>query len=424
MSDQPARLQIEELDEESGRIRNIEIDYGQAEVRVGRDRGCDLVLESPSASRRHCLLQQKADGWYVVDLQSSLGTFHNGTRLTPDAPQKLAHGDTINCSTHQLRVHFVPLTDPTLRPDPHALSRLMEGWEKEENSPPRVWIFPGGGGAAPIGGSDSSGTPASFPMTEEGAVLTVGRSAECDIRLDDPFRVVSAVHARFERNWAGTFLFDSSINGIYVNGTRVEGQTQIKDGDRITIASADEDAERPLLVFADAGNDASPEPQRGVAGVSGASGQAGVSSGPAGGTGPVAGSAVPGGASGPESAARSPRADSFGPSPRGAAGGTGAGTAGSANPGGRDSAGVSPEDGDGLGPMARSVGDGAQHARRDPDGVAGKPDGATLSVGETPASVETGQGRPPINWLLISVVVVSVLALATVLVWGLILLRD
>ena len=33
-------------------------------------------------------------------------------------------------------------------------------------------------------------------------------------------------------------------------------------------------------------------------------------------------------------------------------------------------------------------------------------------------------GRPPINWLLITVIVVSVLALATVLVWGVILLRG
>ena len=402
MTDQPMRLQIEELDEESGRTRNFDIEYGQAEVRIGRDGACDIVLESPSASRKHCLLTQKADGWFVVDLGSTLGTFHNGVKLPPDEPRPLSHGDTLNCSTHQLRVNLVPLSDPTLHPDPHALSRLMEGLEKEEGSPPRIWLFPGAGGGSVVpGGAHPSVAPGSFPLAEEGTVLTVGRSAECDIRLEDPFRVVSAVHARFERNWAGVFLFDSSINGIYVNGQRVEGQTQIKDGDRITIASVGEEPQRPLLVFADAGNDVPPDPPRG-----------GV---PDVAKPPVAGRATAGSPGAPGPADPAPGLAAGVPGRSG--GDEGGGSAALGSPGGdAPAAEVVREPGAGFFGAPGQEETAARGLFGEPGGRSGNSAVSAGAPTETPV-------RLPINWILIAVIVVSGLALATVLVWGLILLR-
>lgn len=351
------RLQIEEHDEESGTSRTIDIAAGLAEVRVGRDPGNDLVLASPSASRRHCAFRRQADGWVVVDLGSTLGTHWNGQLLAPNQPQILSSGDTVVCSSHRLAITLLATAEATLSRDPEALTRLVEAVGTAENRVPRLWLFAEGAG----------GGPRAFPLVEEGSVLTTGRSTECDIRLGDPFRVVSAVHARFERNWAGVYLFDASINGIFVNGVRVVGQTQLRDGDRITIAAEAESPDRPLLVFADAHNDALPSGPLGGP-VSGADRAPSVPAGPLREAGPDGG-----------------LAPSPGPSPAAEAA-----------------------------PPALAP---APHASPAPSALGG-PDRERVSY-DSPVGP-----RPRVNWILVAVVSVSVLALATVLVWGLVLLRE
>ncbi len=63
-------------------------------VSLGRSAGCDILLNSSAASRRHALLILYEDGWAVDDLGSSNGTFLNGSRVTK--PQLLFPGDVID----------------------------------------------------------------------------------------------------------------------------------------------------------------------------------------------------------------------------------------------------------------------------------------------------------------------------------------
>jgi pSer/pThr/pTyr-binding forkhead associated (FHA) protein len=42
---------------------------------IGRGSGCDVVLADDSVSRRHAELRLEPEGWTLVDLQSSNGTF-------------------------------------------------------------------------------------------------------------------------------------------------------------------------------------------------------------------------------------------------------------------------------------------------------------------------------------------------------------
>ena len=70
-------------------------------ISVGRSRGCDLVLSSPSVSRRHALLVFYEDGWAVQDSDSTYGTFLNGQRVTK--PQLLFDGDTVQFGDEVLR---------------------------------------------------------------------------------------------------------------------------------------------------------------------------------------------------------------------------------------------------------------------------------------------------------------------------------
>ncbi len=61
----------------------------------------------------------------------------------------------------------------------------------------------------------------------------VGRSLAADVRFDDP--TVSRRHALIVRQPDGVrVLDDRSLNGVFVNGTRVEGKV-LRDGDEIIV---------------------------------------------------------------------------------------------------------------------------------------------------------------------------------------------
>jgi len=70
----------------------------------------------------------------------------------------------------------------------------------------------------------------------------IGRSLAADVRFDDP--TVSRRHALIVRQPDGVrVLDDRSLNGVFVNGARVDGQV-LKDGDEILVG-------RYLLSFLD-----------------------------------------------------------------------------------------------------------------------------------------------------------------------------
>jgi len=61
----------------------------------------------------------------------------------------------------------------------------------------------------------------------------IGRSLAADVRFDDP--TVSRRHALIVRHADGVRLLDDrSLNGVFVNGARVDGRT-LKDGDEIIV---------------------------------------------------------------------------------------------------------------------------------------------------------------------------------------------
>jgi pSer/pThr/pTyr-binding forkhead associated (FHA) protein len=62
----------------------------------------------------------------------------------------------------------------------------------------------------------------------------IGRSITADIQLEDP--MISRKHAVIERSSEGIrVLDDRSLNGVFVNGERVELQRGLADGDEVQI---------------------------------------------------------------------------------------------------------------------------------------------------------------------------------------------
>ena len=51
-------------------------------LRVGRDPGCDLVIDHPSVSRRHAELYRDGERWHLRDLGSKNGSFVDGIAIS------------------------------------------------------------------------------------------------------------------------------------------------------------------------------------------------------------------------------------------------------------------------------------------------------------------------------------------------------
>jgi pSer/pThr/pTyr-binding forkhead associated (FHA) protein len=65
-------------------------------------------------------------------------------------------------------------------------------------------------------------------------VTVLGRSAEADVLLDDPY--ASEFHMRLVANEKGLVLHDlGSTNGTYINGRRVTAPTTLRRGDTIQV---------------------------------------------------------------------------------------------------------------------------------------------------------------------------------------------
>lgn len=64
-------------------------------VTVGQSAVNEVVLADDSVSRRHARLEYEAGAWHVTDLDSTNGTYLNGTRLEPNVATPLPYGANI-----------------------------------------------------------------------------------------------------------------------------------------------------------------------------------------------------------------------------------------------------------------------------------------------------------------------------------------
>ncbi len=72
-----------------------------AELIIGRDAGCQIVIDHPSVSSRHARVKQNDKGLFLTDLGSTNGTFVNEDKVVDC---QLAHQDWIHIGKHILMV--------------------------------------------------------------------------------------------------------------------------------------------------------------------------------------------------------------------------------------------------------------------------------------------------------------------------------
>ncbi len=92
-------------------------------VVVGRFEDRDLVIPDPGISRKHFVIERRADGAYLVDLGSLNGTLLNGDRIST---AKLAHGDRIRVGQTELSYDETDSAVPPEAPSPEPDAERIE----------------------------------------------------------------------------------------------------------------------------------------------------------------------------------------------------------------------------------------------------------------------------------------------------------
>ena len=238
---------------------------------IGALPDCDLSVDQPGVSGRHCRLTLDEDGYTLEDLQSKSGTFVNGARIAGKVG--VAVGDSITLGPN------IPMPwPPELATSRRAVIRI--GREPDNDFVINLPIVsgyharvswegkPGQGVVEDLGSSNGTaiGAPdrkvprSTFsasdtiyfgthpvPATEllarvdpslapvllfQGPEMVIGRDAGSHKVID--LATVSGRHARMKQTGDRTFIEDlGSSNGTFVNGRRAVGATEVKAGDLI-----------------------------------------------------------------------------------------------------------------------------------------------------------------------------------------------
>lgn len=144
-------LQLQFIIQGAGRTWEFPIPSGR--TIIGRQPGCDLLLENPQISRQHAHLDCTPESLQITDLNSSNGTLLNDQRLTPEVSSPLKQGDRLEIGPFTLEVapvasHAVsdspqadtrespPLPIPEIPPRPAASNRTGKGQPPPPKEPP------------------------------------------------------------------------------------------------------------------------------------------------------------------------------------------------------------------------------------------------------------------------------------------------
>ena len=91
---------------------------------VGRDQVNQIQIENSTVSRRHALLVERDDKWWIADSGSYNGTFLNDRRLPPGVALQLRHADRIGVGSEVLVFSAPSLLEDPDRTEPHELPQV------------------------------------------------------------------------------------------------------------------------------------------------------------------------------------------------------------------------------------------------------------------------------------------------------------
>lgn len=186
---------------------------------IGRSRDCDIFLEDISVHRKQASIARTPLGFVLHDDNGKGDSYVNGQ---PIKEQMLKHGDQLQFGSTRL----VFYGNEGTRPFQLASSRGHELHVMRQ-------LDPGGSAIANFELMTLRGTMRSYEVLAE---MTIGRSRECDIFLED--LAVSRLHATIHQMPDGSFEIEDhrSVTGTFVNGLRIT-RYHLLEGDVVQIGS-------------------------------------------------------------------------------------------------------------------------------------------------------------------------------------------
>jgi pSer/pThr/pTyr-binding forkhead associated (FHA) protein len=201
-------------------------------IYIGRDDSCDVIVRGNSVSRRHASIAPVAGGFMLRD-ESVNGTLVNGVRVV--GTYLLGNGDVVRVQDEEIHVELDPAAptsavreDKTTRLD---LSYVTRGVTEERAREVAARL--------PTASLEIVRGPfagASFQVDR--AVCSIGRGEENDVRIRDD--TVSLTHATLLRKRGAWFVVDlRSMNGTFVDGSRVSGEREVHTGARVRLGAVE-----------------------------------------------------------------------------------------------------------------------------------------------------------------------------------------
>ncbi len=196
------------------------------EVRIGSDPSSQLALTGDPVHPQHAVVQGYGDGQVAIRrVTENAEILVNGVRLGPQ-PTPLLHGDKVQIGQHEMlfvderrsgSTQYVAAVDPA----------MLAAMAKQSAAKPRE-------ATAATGGRIVSLTDGREYVIS-GQSMVFGRDAGCDVVITD--KNVSRRHSEIMATPKGYVLIDSSTNGTFVNGERVESQRLLARADVIRIGN-------------------------------------------------------------------------------------------------------------------------------------------------------------------------------------------
>lgn len=197
------------------------------ELRIGSDPRCQIVLSGFGVMAVHAVVQGLPDGQVAIKRAGTESEILiNGVRLGLQ-PSPLLHGDKVLIGQHELlfvderrsgSTQYIQAVNPAL------LAQAQGAVASAKPRPPTA-----GTGGRVVSLTDGR----EYVIT--GTSMVFGRDAGCHVVITE--RNVSRRHCEIVSTPKGYLLIDSSTNGTFLNGERVEGQKLLARGDVIKIGN-------------------------------------------------------------------------------------------------------------------------------------------------------------------------------------------
>ena len=166
---------------------------------VGSNSNCDVIVSNKRVSRNHCqIISSNSKDLKLIDLNSTNGTFLNGIKLKPGVPYNLNLKDQVQLAGVSGILISIG-SENTQSRDLENQKNILELFKNKD-------------------------------------LIIVGRDSSCDLRINDTR--ISRKHASIKKLSDYKFLIKDlgSLNGVYVNGSKISGTKTISKNDNIFIS--------------------------------------------------------------------------------------------------------------------------------------------------------------------------------------------